>query len=378
MKKNIILMLLVLGLKVNSQNYINTAVPFINIPTDARSGGMADVGVSTSPDVYSQGWNPAKYPFMENERSLAFSISPWNNEDLQNTFLGQLFFFNKINKISAWGTSLKYFSLGSIEKIDIGIDKKILRTGEFKPREMTIDASYSMMLGKRFSMSVALRYIYSDIIDRTIEGNENYKPSNTIGVDISGMYIRKFKYKKELRAGFNISNIGQGISYGNLQSYNAIPTNLRLGVSYDFSLGINGKITFTVETNKLLVPTPNKSYEGGVLTTHTNENNNIFSDMFSSLYEAPGGFSEKIKEFTIQTGVEYDFKDKFFLRGGYFHESPDKGFRKFVTMGVGFLYESIEFDFSYLLSVSKFQTPLDNGMRVSLSIDLDKFNIFGN
>ena len=371
-------MLLVLGLKVNSQNYINTAVPFINIPTDARSGGMADVGVSTSPDVYSQGWNPAKYPFMENERSLAFSISPWNNEDLQNTFLGQLFFFNKINKISAWGTSLKYFSLGSIEKIDIGIDKKILRTGEFKPREMTIDASYSMMLGKRFSMSVALRYIYSDIIDRTIEGNENYKPSNTIGVDISGMYIRKFKYKKELRAGFNISNIGQGISYGNLQSYNAIPTNLRLGVSYDFSLGINGKITFTVETNKLLVPTPNKSYEGGVLTTHTNENNNIFSDMFSSLYEAPGGFSEKIKEFTIQTGVEYDFKDKFFLRGGYFHESPDKGFRKFVTMGVGFLYESIEFDFSYLLSVSKFQTPLDNGMRVSLSIDLDKFNIFGN
>lgn len=357
--------------QTKKMNVINTAVPFLNIPTDARSGAMGEVGASTSADSYSQNWNVSKYAFLKESTGIAFSYSPWMNDQIKKSFLGNIFFYSKINTSSAWAVSFKYFSLENVEDIDDlnnGITFNQNMNMEFIPRELSLDASYSMKLAEYFSMGVALRYIYSNIADRTV--NQNYQPASSIGVDVSAFFEKNiFSNNNPFRLGLNISNIGSDVSYGNTQKYSALPSNLRLGISNEFPLSL-GILTVILETNKLLVETPDSG--GGVIK---NDNSGGLSSIFKSLYKAPGGFSEKIKEFSIHMGMEYNLRDQFFFRTGFTYEDPYKGYRRYVTLGIGFVYNYATLGFSYLYSLAKIQTPLDNGVRLSLAINFDKFDL---
>ncbi|MDT8417002.1 MAG: type IX secretion system outer membrane channel protein PorV [Lutibacter sp.] len=351
-------------------NPITTAAPFLLIAPDARAGGMGDVGVATSPDAYSQHWNASKFAFMDSQFMMGIVYTPWLRELTNDVFLGGFSIAKKIDDRSAWAASLKYFNLGQIDLTDINGTPE----GTEKLNEFSFDGSYALKLSETYSMGVTLRYIRSDL---GIESaNSTINPVNTFAVDISGYYESREQQYGNIngiwRGGFNVSNIGPKVSYSNDGQENFIPTNLKLGGGFDFILDRSNNVSINLEFNKLLVPTPSVSMAEDGGPPYIQEDVSFFNGIFKSFNDAPGGFSEELKEVTWGLGAEYMYDNAFALRAGYFNESDLKGSRKYLTVGTGFKFKSSKIDISYLFNTSEIKNPLENTLRFSLSFD------FGN
>ena len=389
MKKIILILsasLFVVHVSAQSERPITTGVPFLLIAADARSAGMADNGVATSPDAFSQQYNPAKYAFSLKKQGLAISYTPYLTNLVNDISLGQLNYFNRINDRSAIGTSLRYFGLGEIQLTDNeGNNLSIV-----KPNELAVDLSYSLQLSEKFSMAVAGRYIRSNL--RIANASNNASAANSFAVDIAGFYqspeIAFNSFNGRYRGGFNLQNLGPKISYdgnsGVENNANFLPANMKLGGGFDFIFDDYNKLGVNLEFTKLLVPTPQiptpRDLNGDGDTSDAGENgvsqaNEDYksigwtSGIFKSFGDAPDGFSEELKEFTYSLGAEYWYQDSFALRMGYFNESVQKGARKYFTLGAGFKYTTITVDVSYLFSASKIPSPLENTLRFSLTFN---------
>ncbi|MGJ8666863.1 MAG: type IX secretion system outer membrane channel protein PorV [Patiriisocius sp.] len=350
------------------QRVITTGVPFILIAADARSAGMADMGVWTSSDAFAQQWNPAKYAFSLSKQGVGVTYTPYLSNLVNDIFLGNITYFNRLNERSAVGASFRYFSNGEIELRETADQEPLL----VKPNELLFDVSYSLRLSERFAMSVAGRYIRSDLKLQT--ANEDASAASTFGVDIAGYYqseeIAYDSFDGRWRLGFNFSNIGPKLKYDETGQENNIPTNMALGGGFDFILDEYNKVSAGLEVNKLLVPTPSDSNGDGTINSQDDFANDSFvSGIFSSFGDAPDGFSEELKEFTWALGAEYSYQDVFAFRAGYFNESDDKGSRKFASLGAGFKYTSIGIDLSYLFSTSQVISPLEGTLRFGLTFN---------
>ena len=359
---------------------ITTGVPFLLVAADARAAGMADQGVATSTDAFSQQWNPAKYAFAVDKQGFTASYTPYLTDLVNDISLGQATYYNRINERSAFAFSLRYFGLGEIELRQNADDPAQI----VKPSELAFDGSYALKLSEKFSMAVAGRYIRSALRIPTGDSGDS-KPATTFAVDIAGFYVGEetaySDFNGRLRLGFNFQNMGPKINYdagsSDDNSANFLPANMRIGGSYDFILDDFNKVSLNVEFAKLLVPTPQKledvdgngvidNSDRAIINADYNKINWV-SGIFSSFGDAPGGFGEELKEFTYSIGTEYLYQDSFAFRLGYFHESPVKGARKFFSLGAGFKYNVVKVDVSYLFSASKVKNPLENTLRFSLS-----------
>ena len=363
--------------EIDDFNPITTGVPFILIGADPRSGGMGDIGVTTSADAFSQQWNPAKYAFSLSKQGVGVTYTPYLSKLVNDIFLGNLTYYNRLNERSAVAASFRYFSNGDIELRETAEQEPLL----VKPNELMFDVSYALRLSERFSMAVAGRYIRSDLKLQTSIADAT--AANTFAVDIAGYYqseeIPYDDFDGRWRMGFNISNIGPKLKYDEVGSESFLPSNLALGGGFDFILDEYNKIGVSAEVNKLLVPTrqdPDINGDGEITFEEKAQTNAEYNDitfisgMFKSFGDAPGGFGEEMKEFTWALGAEYWYQDVFAFRGGYFNESDMKGGRKFATIGAGFRYTAINIDISYLFSTSKLaNSPLDGTLRFGLTFN---------
>ena len=358
----------------SNSRVITTGVPFLLISPDARSAGMGELGVATSPDVFSQQWNPSKYVFADEGKKIGLSYTPYLSKLVNDIFLANITYSLKKNDRSAWGFSLKYFSLGDIQFNDL-IGNTIVQQGIERPNELTLDASYGLKLNQSFSMAVAARYIRSDL---KLSSDADPTPASSIGIDISGFYIGKiFKINKKgarFRHGFNISNIGPRLKYDEGGQKNFIPTNIKVGSSMDLTMDEVSVLSFNLELNKLLVPSPVATYKDGIFVGYQQPDVSFIKGIFESFADAPGGFSEELKEITWAFGLEYEFQKSFALRTGYFNESLEKGSRRFLTLGAGFSIDFARIDISYLFSTSKIRNPLENTLRFSITLPLSTQN----
>jgi hypothetical protein len=354
------------SLKINAQTDtqqtggITTATPFLLIVPDARAGAMGDMGVATSADAFSLFHNPAKIVFSDRQIKTGLSYSPWLRNLTDDIFIGSGSYINRFSENSAWGADFKYFSLGQIDLTD----NDGTPNGTINPSEFVATGSYALKLSETFSMGVSLKYIRSNLAFNGTQGNA-LQPINSFAVDVSG-YYQSFEenygnFNGRYRIGFNISNIGPKVSYVPGEE-DFIPTNLKFGGGFDFILDDYNTISTTVEFTKLLVPTP--QLDG------SDEDQGWIQGMFSSFGDAPGGFSEELKEFTYALGGEYLYNNAFALRAGYFHESQDKGNRQYFTLGAGFKTNALNIDLSYLINSADVNNPLENSLRFSLSFDL--------
>ena len=348
---------------------ITTGVPFILIAADPRAAGMGDIGVVTSSDAFSQQWNPAKYAFSLSKQGVGVTYTPYLSKLVNDIFLGNLTYYNRLTERSAVAASFRYFSQGEIELRQTPDDVGLI----VKPNELLFDVSYALRLSDRFSMAVAGRYIRSDLKLQT--SIEDASAASSFAVDIAGYYqseeIPYNDFDGRWRMGFNISNIGPKLKYDEVGSESSLPTNLALGGGFDFILDEYNKVGVSAQVNKLLVPTPSDSNGDGKINSEDDYyNQSFFGGMFSSFGDAPDGFSEELKEFTWALGAEYWYQDVFAFRGGYFNESDVKGSRKFATIGAGFRYTAINIDISYLFSTSKLaNSPLDGTLRFGLTFN---------
>ena len=348
---------------------ITTGVPFILIAADPRAAGMGDIGVTTSADAFSQQWNPAKYAFSLSKQGVGVTYTPYLSKLVNDIFLGNLTYYNRLNERSAVAASFRYFSNGEIELRQTADEEPLL----VKPNELLFDVSYSLRLSERFAMAVAGRYIRSDLKLQTAV--EDASAASSVAVDVAGYYqseeIPYNDFDGRWRMGFNISNIGPKLKYDEVGSESNLPTNLALGGGFDFILDEYNKVGVSAQVNKLLVPTPSDSNNDGFINNEDDYyNESFFGGIFSSFGDAPDGFSEELKEFTWALGAEYWYQDVFAFRGGYFNESDDKGSRKFASIGAGFRYTAINIDISYLFSTSKLaNSPLDGTLRFGLTFN---------
>lgn len=337
---------------------ITTATPFLLIVPDARAGGMGDIGVATSADAFSLFHNPAKIAFSNRQIYTGITYSPWLRNLTDDIFIGSGSYINRFSENAAWGADFKYFSLGQIDLTD----SNGAENGSINPNEFVATGSYSLKLSETFAMGVSLKYIRSNLAFNGTSGN-SLQPINSFAVDVSGYYQSLEEnygnFNGKYRIGFNIANIGPKVSYTPGEE-DFIPTNLKLGGGFDFILDDYNTITTTVEFTKLLVPTVNDP----------NDEKGWIDGIFSSFGDAPGGFSEELKEVTYAFGAEYLYNNAFALRAGYFHESEDKGNRQYFTLGGGFKTNALNIDLSYLINSSDVNNPLENSLRFSLSFDL--------
>ncbi len=350
--------------QTETNNPVITAVPSLTIAPDARAGAMGDVGAATAPDVNSQYWNPAKYSFMESEVGVSLSYTPWLSKlvsDINLVYAAGYWKFDELQSVSA---SLRYFSLGDISLMD----KLGYPQGSAHPNEYAFDIAYSRLLSTKFSASVALRYIRSDLNNGVnIDGGTEMYPGNAFAADVAGYYrtpITMATGDANLAFGFNISNIGSKISYDENETSNFIPTNLRIGGSFDYPMDAYNRFSFSADVNKLLVPTQND------MTIEEYSDISSISGIFKSFNDAPGGFNEELKEVMWSVGAEYAYNNQFFVRAGYFNESQEKGNRKYFTAGAGFKLNVFQLDAGYVIATSQ-SNPLDQTLRFSLSFDLN-------
>ena len=365
-------------------NTITTAVPFLQIAPDSRAGGMGDYGVATSPDANSVHWNAAKLAFIEKSAGFSISYTPWLHALVNDISLAYISGYKKLKGDQTIAGSLLYFSLGNIDFTNEGGDKY----ASFNPNEWGLDIAYSRKLGEQFSGGVAFRYIYSNLTGGVAisNGTINTHPGTSIAADLSGYYRTDLDIsnKKSLLAlGLNISNIGSKVSYTDTKNKDFIPTNFRLGSNLLIDLDQYNSISFGVDFNKLLVPTP-PVYEKdsvGNFVTDADGNKVVAAGedptnispaqaLFSSWSDAPAGFKEELKEFTYSIGMEYWYDKQFALRTGYFHEASTKGNRQFFTVGAGIKYNVFGFDFAYLIPTTQ-RNPLENTIRFTLLFDFD-------
>jgi hypothetical protein len=370
------------------QRVITTGVPFLLVASDARAAGMGDNGVASSPDVYSQQWNPSKYAFSTDRQGFSVGYTPYLQNLVNDISLSQLTYFNKFNERSAFAGSIRYFSLGEIElRPDLEATALVV-----KPAEYALDLSYALKLSDYFSMSVGGRFIRSNL--RIPTEGQSSAAANSFAFDVSGYHESEEmtfdSFNGKLRWGFNFQNLGPKINYDKSvgeEGSNFLPANMKLGAGFDFILDDYNKVTVNTEISKLLVPTPIEPQDSngdGLIEASEQKEANIAYDkigwvsgVFKSFNDAPGGFSEELRELTYSVGTEYNYQDSFAFRLGYFYEHPDKGGRRFYSLGTGFKYNIIKVDVSYLFSASRVNNPLENTLRFSLSFAFgDKYDEF--
>lgn len=351
-------------------NPVNTSVPSQTIAPDARSAGMGDVGVATDPDVVSQYWNPAKYPFTISRAGVALNYTPWLRELVNDMDLAYLAGYYRIGDYSAVSASLRYFSLG---EVFLGTSDDAMT---INPYEMSLDVAYSLMLSETFSIGAAVRWIYSDL---TYDYTSDTAPGSAFAADLACYYqnyINLGQRECQLGLGLNISNIGSKISFGGDNNSEFIPTNMRLGASLMIPIDEYNRFTIAADANKLLVPTYPKQEDGESTEDYQERVQKNYYDVssisgiFKSFGDAPGGLKEELQEVQWSVGGEYVYHDKFALRAGYHHESANKGNRKYFTVGAGFKMSVFSLDAGYVIATAK-SNPLDQTLRFSLSFDMD-------
>lgn len=359
--------------KANMFNPINTSVTSQTIAPDARAAGMGDVGAATDPDVVSQYWNPAKYPFTISRAGVSLNYTPWLRQLVPDIDLAYLVGYYRIGDYSAVSGSLRYFSLGEVytNSSMTGADDMTIN-----PYEMSLDVAYSLMLSEHFSISAGVRWIYSDL---TYDYTEDTSPGSAFAADIA-MYYQNYinlgPRECQLGLGLNISNIGSKITFGGDDNSEFIPTNLRLGASLMIPIDEYNRFTIAADANKLLVPTYPKQNEGESTEDYTERVQKDYYDVssisgiFKSFSDAPNGFKEELQEIQWSVGAEYVYNDKFALRAGYHHESENKGNRKYFTVGAGFRMNVFSLDAGYVIATAK-SNPLDQTLRFTLSFDMD-------
>jgi hypothetical protein len=367
-------------------NTITTAVPFVMIGPDSRSGAMGDAGVALSPDANAAFWNPAKLGFVTNELEVSLSYSPWLRALVPDMNLAYLTGYKKLDKKSAIAASLRFFSLGDINFTDD--NGNAIRT--FSPSEVSIDASYGVKLSKNFGGGIAVRFINSNLTGGINVGGANSKPGRSVAADIAMFYTKSnfeiAKKKATFNAGVNVSNIGAKMSYTDVGERDFIPTNLKLGPALTIEIDKTNQLTVQFEFNKLLVPTP-PTYaldENGkptidpvtrkfVIDKGRDPDVSVTSGIFGSFNDAPGGVKEEMREVNIGGGFEYWYDKQFAFRGGYFYEHPTKGDRQYLTFGAGVNYSMLSIDLSYLVSTSN-NNPLANTLRFTLRLNVAKLS----
>ncbi|MCI6308638.1 MAG: type IX secretion system outer membrane channel protein PorV [Prevotella sp.] len=351
-------------------NPVNTSVTSQTIAPDARSAGMGDVGVATDPDVVSQYWNPAKYPFTISRAGVALNYTPWLRELVNDMDLAYLAGYYRIGDYSAVSASLRYFSLG---EVFLGTSDDAMT---INPYEMSLDVAYSLMLSETFSIGAAVRWIYSDL---TYDYTSDTAPGSAFAADLACYYqnyINLGQRECQLGLGLNISNIGSKISFGGDNNSEFIPTNMRLGASLMIPIDEYNRFTISADANKLLVPTYPKQEDGESTEDYQERVQKNYYDVssisgiFKSFGDAPGGLKEELQEVQWSVGGEYVYHDKFALRAGYHHESANKGNRKYFTVGAGFKMSVFSLDAGYVIATAK-SNPLDQTLRFSLSFDMD-------
>ncbi len=351
----------------SGRNVITTAVPFISFAPDSRASGMGDTGVATSPDANSVHWNNGKLAFIKQDFGASISFTPWLSTIVNDMYLFQGTGFYKIDRVQTLGMSFRYFDLGTVDLrnfdgVSEGIDN---------PREYSFDFTYSRQLSEHLGLGVTARYIGSNIASRITSVNSAAKRGSSVAVDLGVYYNKSVVVSGKNTAiafGFHISNIGQKLSYSDEDNADFIPTNMRLGTALTTSLDPYNSITFALDFNKLLVPTPPTLDDTGKIIAGRDPNRNLLSGIFGSFSDAPGGGAEELREVAIAAGVEYWYREIFAARAGYFFEDNSKGGRKYATLGVGFRYQKFGVDFSYLIPSSQGH-PLAETIRFSLLFD---------
>lgn len=361
--------------KLDMFNPVNTSVTSQMIAPDAHAAGMGDVGVATDPDVNSQYWNPAKYPFCISRAGVSLNYTPWLRQLVSDMDLAYLSGYYRIGDYSAVSASLRYFSLGEVMTDYNG------ETGEssgmtINPYEMSFDVAYSLMLSEKFSLAAAVRWIYSDL---TYDYTDDTSPGSAFAADIAcyyNDYINIGARECQLGIGLNISNIGSKITFGGDDNSEFIPTNMRLGLALMVPIDEFNRFTIAADANKLLVPTYPKQEEGESTEDYQQRVQKEYYDVssisgiFKSFGDAPGGFKEELQEINWSVGAEYVYNDKFTLRAGYHHESENKGNRKYFTVGAGFRMSAFSLDCGYVIATAK-SNPLDQTLRFTLGFDMD-------
>jgi hypothetical protein len=358
-------------------NAIQTVVPFLTIAPDSRSGAMGDAGVATTPDVYSQHWNLAKYAFIDGSGGVGISYSPWLRNLVPDINIAYLSGYYRIDQKQVASASLLYSSLGDVPFTDdYG---NLERT--FKPNELAFDLGYSRKFSEHFSGGIAFRFIYSNLTGGTYSGGDATKPGTSFAADIAGYYTSKniniSGKDAELSAGLNFSNIGSKMSYSDGQTSDFIPMNMRLGGAGTLNLDNFNKLSLALDFNKLLVPTPPIYNEDMEIIDGKDPNVSVPIAIFQSFIDAPGGFKEEVREITISSGLEYWYNNQFAVRAGYFHENATKGNRKYFTAGAGFRLKGFTIDFSYLMPLAQ-NHPLARTLRFSMSFDINSMQKSGS
>lgn len=376
----ILLPILMISLSASAQvdkkdifNPVYTAVTSQTIAPDARAAGLSDVGVATDPDVNSQYWNPAKYPFTISRAGVSISYTPWLRQIVNDMYMANLVGYYRIGDYSAVSTSLRYFNMGEVPlSSSVGSSNDMT----INPYEMSFDAAYSLMLSEKFSIAAGVRWIYSDL---TYDYSSETTPGSAFAADIAAYYqnyINIGQRECQLGVGLNISNIGSKINFGSDDNSEFIPTNMRLGAALMIPVDQFNRFTIAIDANKLLVPTRPIQKEN-----ETDEDYNVrlqkdyydissIGGIFKSFGDAPGGFKEELQEVSWSLGGEYVYNDKFAIRAGYHHESETKGNRKYFTVGAGFKMSAFSLDAGYVIATAK-SNPLDQTLRFTLSFDMD-------
>jgi hypothetical protein len=342
---------------------INTAVPFLRIAPDARSGAMGDVGVALSPDANSVFWNTAKIAFAENQLGLAVTYTPWLRELVNDIYLATLGGYYKVDDLNALTLGLRYFSLGSITFTS----QTGQVIGDFNPQEFCIDGGYARKISEHFSTGLNLGFVYSNLASGYSVNNIPIKAGKAVKADISFFYNHKLKFgdtKGYYNIGATVANMGNKITYTeSAENKDFLPTNLGVGGDVTFEFDDYNKLTFDLDLNKLLVPTPDDS--------GAYKDMGVVEGMFKSFVDAPGGLSEELQEIMISAGAEYWYRELFSVRAGYFYEDKNKGGRQYLTAGLGVKYNVFGLNFSYLIPTSSQKNPLDNTLRFSLIFDFE-------
>ncbi len=363
-------------IKNSEFNPVTTGVTSMSITPDARGASMGDLGVATDPDVNSQYWNPSKYAFAYSGAGVSLSYTPWLRKIVNDIFLANLSGYWKIGSgdNQAVSASLRYFSLGEISNSDDQGNK----LSTVNPFEMSVDVGYSRKLSEKFSMGVALRYIYSDLGYSDMSLQDQSGGASAFAADISG-YFTTYpvigRNECQWSWGWNISNIGSKVSYNGGNDPAFLPTNLRLGTAFTFPLADYHNLTLSVDANKLLVPTKprladyenQQEYEEALQKW---KDESSISGIFKSFHDAPGGFKEELREITYSIGAEYAYNQQFFLRAGYYHENKYKGNRQYFGLGAGFALNVLRLDAAYIIATAQ-NSPLDQTLRFTLSFDMD-------
>ena len=356
--------------KLNNFNPVEHAVISQTIAPDARAAGMGDVGAATDPDVNSQFWNPAKYPFCISRSGIALNYTPWLRQLVNDIDLAYVAGYYRIGDYSAVSGSLRYFSLGEVYTSE---DENAMTV---KPYEMSLDVAYSLMLSEKFSLAAAIRWIYSDL---RYNYEEDSKPASAFAADLA-MYYQNYinigSRECQLGLGVNISNIGSKISYYGDDRSQFLPANLRIGASLLIPVDEYNRFAISADANKFLVPTvpaqregeSSADYQARIIEEYSNVS--AISGIFKSFSDAPGGLKEELQEIQWSVGAEYVYHDQFSIRGGYHHESANKGNRKYFTVGGGFRMNVFSLDVGYVISTAQ-SNPLDQTLRFSLTFDMD-------